>query len=164
MYVYDRQSVYKKGESILMPDNGNYLHVPGSGPTVTRNIPKNYIEYYRYTAHTRCFTPIPLMAIPDAILLEILGDMGYDLTRTYGNHSSSSNLVVVSVPDIPVINITKWKDEAGKNIVVLAVIKGDKTARSILWDDTIYRHEQGVLYYRIRKLLWKIKGRPQANI
>lgn len=135
-------------------------NIPGTGGEILHEIPETYFDY-----HIGCLnlTPKLLIAIPEASTAEILEDAG--CRRLH--HSSAFRSCSVITDRIPVINIVESVDSDSRvrsaMMVIISGYKDGSLVKNLLWDDTFYKRDIGVLYYKIRRTVLKILRKLNAE-
>lgn len=125
--------------------------------TVIRKIPESYSDYLEGCI---MFTAKLIIAIPEASTMEILEDMGCK----WLHHSTSYTCCSIVTDKIPIINITEFVDtDTAAKYAMMIVIIANTVQKSMLWDNTLYHRDIGILYFKIRRMILKTLRKLNAE-
>lgn len=131
-------------------------NIPGTGGEVIREIPDSY---EKYLVGCMNLTAKLLIAIPEASTMEILEDTGCK----WLHHTTSYKTCSIVTDRIPIINIVEFVDTDTTAKYAMMIMVTNKIDKSMLWDNTLYHRDIGILYFKIRRMILKTLRKLNAE-
>lgn len=131
-------------------------NILGTGGEVIREIPDSY---EKYLVGCMNLTAKLLIAIPEASTMEILEDTGCK----WLHHTTSYKTCSIVTDRIPIINIVEFVDTDTTAKYAMMIMVTNKIDKSMLWDNTLYHRDIGILYFKIRRMILKTLRKLNAE-